>query len=135
MPRSNAMANFLWVSFQSSFGIRIVGYTDRRVQACSSCEKNGRAAECTSTNDQFARGKERSYVSTLETRIDKLQSKLEEARRRKPSVISNPDEDALGPTRHPSYQVLNHVYQGGTKSERRKEASTMDDLVSDFGFL
>ena len=56
--------------------------TDSTFQACTSCERTGRAAECTSTNDQFARGKERSYVSTLETRIDRLQAKLEEARAR-----------------------------------------------------
>nr|POE71409.1 positive regulator of purine utilization [Quercus suber] len=109
------------------------------VLACSSCEKNGRAAECTSTNDQFARGKERSYVSTLETRIDRLQAKLEEARARKSSVVSIPDDETIAPSRRPSHVPVQQppVAQpaGNTKAQRRKEASAIDDLVSDFGFL
>lgn len=109
-------------------------------KACTSCEKNGRADECTSTNDQFARGKERSYVSTLETRIDKLQAKLEDARRRKPSVISIPDDDmaTVVPSRRPSYEP--RAPEGPptpttSKSQRREEASAIDELVSGFGFL
>lgn len=110
---------------------------DGKLPACTSCEKNGRAAECTSTNDQFARGKERSYVSTLETRIDRLQAKLEEARARKPSVVSLPDDD-MAPTRRPSRQVPDlpePPTPNTTKAMRRKEATAIDDLVSDFGFL
>lgn len=107
---------------------------DGKLPACTSCEKNGRSAECTSTNDQFARGKERSYVATLETRIDKLQAKLEEARARKPSTISVPDED-MAPTRRPSYQVQEPPTPNTTKAMRRKEANDVDDLVGDFGFL
>ncbi|KAI6865354.1 hypothetical protein KC323_g4381 [Hortaea werneckii] len=110
---------------------------DGKLPACSSCEKNGRAAECTSTNDQFARGKERSYVSTLETRIDKLQARLEEAKARKPSVVSIPDDETAVPSRRQSYNVpaLEHSSTGGSRAQRRKEASAIDDLVSDFGFL
>nr|POE47601.1 positive regulator of purine utilization [Quercus suber] len=108
-------------------------------QACSSCEKNGRAAECTSTNDQFARGKERSYVSTLETRIDRLQARLEEARARKPSVVSIPDDETIAPSRRASHIPVQAPQDaqptGHTKAQRRKEASAIDDLVSDFGFL
>jgi hypothetical protein len=109
-------------------------------KACTSCERNGRADECTSTNDQFARGKERSYVSTLETRIDKLQAKLEDVRRRKPSVISIPDDDlaTIVPSRRPSYEP--RVASGPptpttSKAQRREEASAIDELVSGFGFL
>ena len=104
--------------------------------ACSSCEKNGRAAECTSTNDQFARGKERSYVSTLETRIEKLKEKLEDARARKPSVVDMFEDDSAA--RRQSYQVQEPPTPNTpnqTKAMRRKEAATIDDLVSDFGFL
>jgi hypothetical protein len=104
-------------------------------QACSSCEKNGRAAECTSTNDQFARGKERSYVSTLETKIDKLQAKLEEARNRKPSVVSIPDDETTVPSRRQSLNVQEPPTPNTSKAQRRREASAIDDLVSDFGFL
>lgn len=107
---------------------------DGKLPACTSCEKTGRATECTSTNDQFARGKERSYVSTLETRIDKLQAKLEEAKARKPSVISIPDDD-MTVTRRPSYQVQEPPTPNTTKAMKRREATAIDDLVSDFGFL
>lgn len=109
--------------------------TNFDLQACSSCEKNGRAAECTSTNDQFARGKERSYVSTLETRIDRLMAKLEEAKARKPSVISIPDDETAVPSRRESYSVHDPPPSSMSKSQKRKEASAIDDLVSDFGFL
>ncbi|KAF2765029.1 hypothetical protein EJ03DRAFT_339352 [Teratosphaeria nubilosa] len=108
---------------------------DGKLPACSSCEKNGRAAECTSTNDQFARGKERSYVSTLESRIEKLKAKLEEARGRKPSVVSIPDEETAVPSRRQSCSVQQPQTTTTTKAQRRQEASAIDDLVSDFGFL
>ncbi|KAI5369607.1 hypothetical protein Slin15195_G004820 [Septoria linicola] len=109
---------------------------DGKLPACSSCEKSGRAAECTSTNDQFARGKERSYVSTLETRIEKLKEKLEEARARKPSVVDMHEDEFSG--RRQSYQVQEPPTPNTpnqTKAMRRREAATIDDLVSDFGFL
>ena len=118
---------------------------DGKLPACTSCEKNGRAAECTSTNDQFARGKERSYVSTLETRLDKLQAKLEEARARKPSVVEVPDDETVTavPSRRPSQQVQQQSQQQvpeplsptTSRVQKRREVSAIDDLVSDFGFL
>ncbi|KAK5716418.1 hypothetical protein LTR17_016391 [Elasticomyces elasticus] len=108
---------------------------DGKLPACSSCEKNGRAAECTSTNDHFARGKERSYVSTLETRIDRLQAKLQEARNRKPSVVSIPDDETAAPSRRQSYSVQEPTTPITSKAQRRKETSAIDDLVSDFGYL
>lgn len=106
---------------------------DGKLPACTSCEKSGRAAECTSTNDQFARGKERSYVSTLETKLEKLQAKLEDARARKPSVV-DPEDDGP-PTRRQSYHVQELTRLAGNKTTRRKETSAIDDLVSDFGYL
>ncbi|TKA72063.1 hypothetical protein B0A55_06658 [Friedmanniomyces simplex] len=108
---------------------------DGKLPACSSCEKNGRAAECTSTNDQFARGKERSYVSTLETKIDRLQARLEETRNRKPSVVSIPDDETTVPSRRESYSVQEPTTPTTSKAQRRKETSAIDDLVSDFGYL
>ena len=109
---------------------------DGKLPACSSCEKNGRAAECTSTNDNFARGKERSYVSTLETRLDKLQAKLEEAQARKPSVVSIPDDETVAPSRRPSQQQFQEPSTPNTsRQQKRREVSAIDDLVSDFGFL
>lgn len=105
--------------------------------AGSSCEKNGRAAECTSTNDQFARGKERSYVSTLETRIERLMVKLEEAKARKPSVVSLPDDDNGWSSRRPSEQPAETepATPNMIKMQKRREVYAIDDLVSDFGYL
>ena len=61
---------------------------DGKLPACTACEKSNRASECSSTNDQFARGKERSYVATLESRVERLEKNIQEARaRRKSSVI------------------------------------------------
>jgi len=79
-------------------------------------------------------------VSTLETRLDKLQTKLEDIRRRKPSVVSLPDDDTatLVPSRRPSYEP--RVPSGPptpttSKAQRREEAIAIDELVSGFGFL
>ncbi|KAK3725174.1 hypothetical protein LTR37_000685 [Vermiconidia calcicola] len=112
---------------------------DGKLPACSSCEKNGRAAECTSTNDQFARGKERSYVSTLENRIDKLQTRLEEARARKPSVIDIPESGTVTavPSRRQSRQLMpdEPPTPNTSRAQKRREVTAIDDLVSDFGFL
>ncbi|PPJ53388.1 hypothetical protein CBER1_01006 [Cercospora berteroae] len=106
----------------------------RPVAACSRC-RNAKI-KCDGTNDQFARGKERSYVSTLETRIEKLKEKLEDARARKPSVVDMFEDDSAA--RRQSYQVQEPPTPNTpnqTKAMRRKEAATIDDLVSDFGFL
>ncbi|KAK0323528.1 hypothetical protein LTR82_005275 [Friedmanniomyces endolithicus] len=80
-------------------------------------------------------GKERSYVSTLETKIDRLQARLEEARARKPSVVSIPDDETAVPSRRQSYSVQEPVAPITSKAQRRKETSAIDDLVSDFGYL
>jgi len=103
---------------------------DGKLPACSACEKAGKQAECASSNDNFARGKERSYVSTLETRIERLERRLNEVRLRKSSVISLPDQDQASITPTTSTMV-----QVNGKAARRKEARDIDDLVSDFGYL
>ena len=38
---------------------------DGKLPACTACEKSGRAGECSSANDQFAKGKERRSVEVL----------------------------------------------------------------------
>src|ERR1700733_7289122 len=35
---------------------------DGKLPACTACEKSGRAGECSSANDQFAKGKERRFA-------------------------------------------------------------------------
>lgn len=102
-------------------------------KACSACERAGKQAECSSTNDQFARGKERSYVATLETQVEKLERKIREAQQRKSSVVSLPDQDADVPARPPPTHA--EPNQASAKALRRKEAHAIDELVSDFGFL
>ncbi|KAF2722612.1 hypothetical protein K431DRAFT_221842 [Polychaeton citri CBS 116435] len=109
---------------------------DGKLPACSSCEKNGRAEECKNTNEEFAKGKERSYVATLETRIEKLEARLEEARRRKPSVVEAvSSDDSKNVSRRPSLHAHDASNLAVTKAQRQRETSAIDDLVSDFGFL
>lgn len=99
---------------------------DGRLPSCSACDKSGRALECSSANDQFARGKERNYVASLEVRVEKLERQLEEARGRKVSLTT------LG--LDPSHSVAASPTTKKPKGQRG-EASHVDDLVSDFGFL
>ncbi|KAI5199484.1 hypothetical protein AUEXF2481DRAFT_142262 [Aureobasidium subglaciale EXF-2481] len=102
---------------------------DGKLPACTACERSGKQAECSSTNDQFARGKERSYVSTLETRIEKLERRLQESQHRKASIVTDHDHNHDG-------AVLRHVpSEGGNRTSKRLEAQEIDDLVSDFGYL
>ena len=102
---------------------------DGKLPSCSACEKSGRGRECSSANDQFAKGKERNYVSSLEIRVEKLERQLAQARRRKISVTMldlDPKQAALSPT----YRFISRK-----PKRQRKETSDVDDLVSDFGFL
>lgn len=117
---------------------------DGKLPACSACEKTGKAAECASANDNFARGKERSYVSTLETRIEKLERRLQEAQRRKSSVISMAETEidmsraalsradiVIASKETDSTPAMDR----SQKAAKRKEARDIDELVSDFGYL
>ncbi|OCK84045.1 hypothetical protein K432DRAFT_401500 [Lepidopterella palustris CBS 459.81] len=108
---------------------------DGKLPACTACEKSNRAAECSSTNDQFARGKERSYVATLEARVEKLEKKLIEARARRKSSVAMPDYDSAGTPRRTSVDTLKAPRPISKRAARRKEAIDIDDLVSDFGLL
>jgi hypothetical protein len=108
---------------------------DGKLPACTACEKSNRASECSSTNDQFARGKERSYVATLESRVEKLEKKIAEARaRRKSSSVLMHDVDLLSGRRvSDASKALQKPLS--KRAARRKEALDIDDLVSDFGLL
>lgn len=106
---------------------------DGKLPACTACEKSNRASECSSTNDQFARGKERSYVATLEAKVERLEKKIVEAKkaRRKSSLIML-DTDVASPRR----SSIETVKAGSSnRAAQRKEASSIDELVSDFGLL
>ncbi|KAF1964063.1 hypothetical protein BU23DRAFT_494051 [Bimuria novae-zelandiae CBS 107.79] len=107
---------------------------DGKLPACTACEKSNRSSECSSTNDQFARGKERSYVATLEAKVERLEKKIAEAKRaRRKSSVMMLDTDVASPRRSSVETV-----KAGSSSNRaaqRKEASSIDELVSDFGLL
>lgn len=108
---------------------------DGKLPACTACEKSNRASECSSTNDQFARGKERSYVATLEARVERLEKKIAEARaRRKSSSVLMLDIDTATP-RRTSVDTVRGVRPITKRAARRKEALDIDELVSDFGLL
>ena len=94
---------------------------DGKLPACSACERAGKVAECSSANDQFAKGKERSYVSSLESRIERLDRQIAQCR----SQDSN-RQIALSSGR---------IGVGVTNRSQRNEASEVDELVSDFGYL
>ena len=108
---------------------------DGKLPACTACERSGRAQQCSSTNSQFAPGKERSYVATLEASVERLEKRILEARRRRQSSLSmldvisplspNSRTGPWSPTEGPKDQ----------KAKARVEMRTIDDLVSDFGFL
>ncbi|KAK2026060.1 fungal-specific transcription factor domain-containing protein [Colletotrichum zoysiae] len=108
---------------------------DGKLPACTACEKAGRENECSSANDQFARGKERSYVAALELRVEKLEKRLAFARSRKASVsLHDVDEAVAAPTdRKDSLANIRAAIH--RKAARKREDSDVNSLVSDFGFL
>lgn len=99
---------------------------DGKLPACTACEKAGKAGSCSGANDEFAKGKERSYVAALEGACERLQKRIAEARATKDSEalaggLMGLQAVAVKP------QVVGHA--------QRREASDVDDLVGDFGFL
>jgi hypothetical protein len=107
---------------------------DGKLPACTACEKSNRTTECSSTNDQFARGKERSYVATLEAKLERLEKKIAEARSRRKSSTIMLDYDTATPRRS-SVETVRGLKPVSKRAARRKEASDIDELVSDFGLL
>ncbi|KZM25477.1 DNA binding [Ascochyta rabiei] len=109
---------------------------DGKLPACTACEKSNRASECSSTNDQFARGKERSYVATLEARVERLEKTISESKnRRKSSTVLMLDASDTSTPRRASVDTLKPTRPISKRAARRKEASQIDELVSDFGLL
>jgi len=110
---------------------------DGKLPACSACEKNGKALECASANDEFAKGKERSYVATLETRVEKLEKILKELQLRNISpasdVHTNISTQIHGGEEHK--RADEEDVHKSTVMTKRKEAQDIDELVSDFGYL
>ncbi|KAL8376676.1 hypothetical protein RB595_007679 [Gaeumannomyces hyphopodioides] len=105
-----------------------------KLPACTACEKAGRENECSAANDQFARGKERSYVAALELRVEKLERRLKFAKSRKASMALH-DMD-LPPSASDRKDSLANIQAAiYRKAARHRENSDVNALVSDFGFL
>ncbi|EXJ86173.1 hypothetical protein A1O1_06543 [Capronia coronata CBS 617.96] len=100
---------------------------DGKLPACSACERSGKSSSCTSSNDEFARGKERSYVAALESAAERLQKKIADARVQSARHHAVPTEGSGQQQPPPRKRIVS--------GSRRKEASDVDELVSDFGFL
>ncbi|KAF1738989.1 Positive regulator of purine utilization [Beauveria bassiana] len=136
MPRSSFSRNpLLRVSRPVSACRSAKVKCDGKLPACTACEKAGRESECSAANDQFARGKERSYVAALELRIEKLERRLQFAKSRKASVANHEHE---GPfpndmNRKDSLTLIKAAIH--RKAARTRENSDVNSLVSDFGYM
>jgi hypothetical protein len=80
-----------------------------------------------------------SYVASLESRVDKLEKRLQYAKIRQGSITTR-DPDTLTPSspvpqseRKDSLAAIRAAIHG--KAVRRREATDVNELVSDFGFM
>ncbi|KAJ5899013.1 hypothetical protein N7495_003757, partial [Penicillium taxi] len=112
---------------------------DGKLPACSACEKVGKASTCSGASDEFAKGKERSYVASLEGYCDKLEKRIALLRERQNSRSEGDENGASGSgngvVRAMSSTCSTSVGPQGSTSTHRREVSDIDDLVGDFGFL
>src|SRR3981081_3033009 len=56
---------------------------DGKLPACSACERANKATSWSGATDEFAKGKERSYVASLEGYCERLEKQLSAIRRQK----------------------------------------------------
>lgn len=103
---------------------------DGKLPACSACEKAGKASTCSGATDEFAKGKERSYVASLEGYCEKLERRLAEMRRQHAQGSNSSDGQEM-----PQSVITAFAAQNSSSKAHRKEVSDIDDLVGDFGFL
>ncbi|KAJ5700405.1 hypothetical protein N7536_003418 [Penicillium majusculum] len=102
---------------------------DGKLPACSACERVGKATTCSGASDEFAKGKERSYVASLEGYCEKLEKKISQMRARSTSLSAEGD----GIPREMS--ITSVASESALSPAHRREVSDIDDLVGDFGFL
>lgn len=102
---------------------------DGKLPACSACERVGKATTCSGASDEFAKGKERSYVASLEGYCEKLEKKINQMRARSTSLSAEGD----GVPREMS--ITSVASESALGPAHRREVSDIDDLVGDFGFL
>lgn len=103
--------------------------------------------ECTGGSGQFARGKERSYVASLESRIEKLQARLAVLDRSLPAGAGGGSSSGAGGSSSGAGGSggagagdaggVRGSAGGQAKVGRRKPAddSEIEDLVADLGYL
>lgn len=107
---------------------------DGKLPACTACGRAGKADSCSGANDEFAKGKERSYVAALEATLEKLQRRVAEAKTLQATDPSRRDTVAASYMLGPGHTFpARRIASGGRV--HRKEASDVDNLVGDFGFL
>lgn len=102
---------------------------DGKLPACSACERVGKASSCSGASDEFAKGKERSYVASLEGYCEKLEREIGALHHRKARASAN----AAGVPQESSITSISST--GTVAKSHRREVSDIDDLVGDFGFL
>ena len=102
---------------------------DGKLPACSACEKAGKASSCSGASDEFAKGKERSYVASLEGYCEKLEKEIATLHRRKEHASIN----EAGVPQESSITAISS--KGPVAEAHRREVSDIDDLVGDFGYL
>lgn len=100
---------------------------DGKLPACSACERAGKADTC-SSSDEFPRGKERSYVGSLEAYCERLEKRAVELRERKRLLTGGEG----GVVHESSITSASSVPATHAHSQ---EVSNIDDLVGDFGYL
>lgn len=101
---------------------------DGKLPACSACERAGKTDTC-SSSDEFPRGKERSYVGSLEAYCERLERRAAELRQRKEMLTGGE-----GGVIHES-SITSTSSTGSVTHAHRQEVSNIDDLVGDFGYL
>ncbi|KAL2803046.1 fungal-specific transcription factor domain-containing protein [Aspergillus granulosus] len=101
---------------------------DGKLPACSACERAGKTDTC-SSSDEFPRGKERSYVGSLEAYCERLEKRTAELRQRKALLVGGE-----GGVIHES-SITSSSTTGPISRVHRQEVSNIDDLVGDFGYL
>ncbi|KAL2865517.1 transcription factor domain-containing protein [Aspergillus lucknowensis] len=101
---------------------------DGKLPACSACDRAGKADTC-SSSDEFPRGKERSYVGSLEAYCERLEKRTAELRRRKALLVG-----VEGGIIQES-SITSASSTAPTSQAHRQEVSNIDDLVGDFGYL
>jgi Fungal specific transcription factor domain/Fungal Zn(2)-Cys(6) binuclear cluster domain len=107
---------------------------DGKLPACTACERSGKADSCSGANDEYAKGKERSYVAALEAALERLQRRLAESKALQATDPSRRDSIAASYILGPGHPLSPRRIASGGRVHR-KEASDVDNLVGDFGFL